>query len=388
MSFSKLTDQYKPSRQRSSRNGATVDTILWHHQAGTNDDSVISMMVSGARTVSSNYTISNEGRITCVVDEEDRAWTSGSVTDGGKGAAWDRRAITVEIENETGAPDWQISTAAINAAARLRKDLQTRYGIVHELGHRDLYTLYRASYPTYCPGPNTVARIQSVAVGGIKPAQPAPAPALKPAAPINYAYGLTQATVFVVQKALMQRRLYAGIIDGIAGPLTVRSLQTYLKSVKALPATYVVDGVPGPIYGKALQTMLKAYGYKGPIDGVFGPMTNTAAQRWANAMMAKPVAPNEVDGTVEADEWKKMQYALRSHGYGGPLDGIPGPNTYRALQTWLRKHGYTGLIDGIPGKLTWSAFQRVLRGYGYQGPIDGVPGRYTWMAFQRYTNSI
>jgi len=138
MTFSTLTAQHRPSTQRSSRQGAEIDTILWHHQAGLSDDAVIAAMVNRTRTVSANYTISNEGRITCVVDEEYRAWTSGSTSDGGKGAAWDRRAITVEIENESAAPDWRISSAAIAAAAALRADLRRRYNIINELGHRTL----------------------------------------------------------------------------------------------------------------------------------------------------------------------------------------------------------------------------------------------------------
>jgi hypothetical protein len=163
MTHSRLTNQIKASNQSSSRDGTKIDTFLIHHQAGTNDDAAINMMVSGSRKVSANYTISNEGRITLVVDEDRRAWTSGSPSDGGKGAAWDKRAITVEIENESAAPDWRISIAAKTAAARLLQDLRTRYSIAHVLGHRDLWEKYRASYSTYCPGPETVAQILALA---------------------------------------------------------------------------------------------------------------------------------------------------------------------------------------------------------------------------------
>jgi len=161
MTHSSLTNQIRLSPQRSGRGGVRVDTFLIHHQAGTNDNAVIDSMVSGSKGVSAQYTISNEGRLTLVVDERDRAWTSGSPSDGGKGAAWDARSITVEIENETAGPDWRISDAALNTAARLLNDLRRRYGIVNVLGHSDLWTRFRASYPTYCPGPNTVAAILS-----------------------------------------------------------------------------------------------------------------------------------------------------------------------------------------------------------------------------------
>lgn len=153
MTHSILTNQIRLTpTQFSSRNGAIIDTFLIHHQAGTNDDATINAMVTGSKQVSSNYTISNEGRITLVVDEDNRAWTSSS-------AFWDGRSITVEIENEFGDPSWGISNAALNAAAALLIDLRKRYNIVNVLGHRDLYSKYGQSYPTYCPGPNTVAEI-------------------------------------------------------------------------------------------------------------------------------------------------------------------------------------------------------------------------------------
>jgi len=169
MTYSALTDQIKTSSQSSTRK-STIDTFLIHHQAGTNDNAVIEAMVSGSRGVSANYTISNEGRITCVVPEERRAWTSGSPYDDGKGAAWDHRAVTVEIENESGAPNWKISDKALNSAARLLQDLRSRYAISNVLGHRDLWNLHRASYATFCPGPNTVAQIVSLAKSGSTPA--------------------------------------------------------------------------------------------------------------------------------------------------------------------------------------------------------------------------
>src|SRR5690606_2409348 len=138
MTHSALTDQIRESTTQRTPRKAKIDTFLIHHQAGTNDDAVIAGMPAHSG-VSANYTIANEGRLTLVVNEDFRAWTSGSTSDGGKGAAWDHRSITVEIENEAGAPDWPISQAAIDKAARLLNDLRGRYGISFVLGHRDLY---------------------------------------------------------------------------------------------------------------------------------------------------------------------------------------------------------------------------------------------------------
>lgn len=144
----------------SSRQGADVDHIIVHGMASTSYAGVLAMVADpNGRSVSANYFISNEGKIHGCVDETLRAWTSGSPSDGGKGAAWDRRSVTVEVENSTGAPGWGFSTAAKTALAELMADVSARHkfpltrtgktGTVLE--HRELWSLFNASYPTACP---------------------------------------------------------------------------------------------------------------------------------------------------------------------------------------------------------------------------------------------
>lgn len=185
MTTSKLAKGASVSPKRGSRLGSRIDTFLIHHMASTDGEGVTRMMWgAGGREVSANYTILNDGTLYGVVPEEDRAWTSGAAGDGGRGAAWDRRSITVEIENESAAPDWRISAAAITTAARLLNDLRARYGVTNVLGHRDLYERFGASYPTFCPGPNTVATIVAKAASlAAKPTTTTPKPA--PAAPLE-----------------------------------------------------------------------------------------------------------------------------------------------------------------------------------------------------------
>lgn len=157
MTFSKLTTKTSGNAgQYSSRNGAKIDRIILHHCASTSLSGVLSMMSTGSREVSANYVIGNGGEIVGVVPEEYRAWTSGS-------ASWDGRAVTFEIVNETGAPDWRISDKAFDATARMLADLSTRYGITLSrttvVTHQELYNLHGASYPTACPGPYLQPRI-------------------------------------------------------------------------------------------------------------------------------------------------------------------------------------------------------------------------------------
>lgn len=276
MGYSGLTDQVRQSSQSSPRNGVTVDTFLIHHQAGVNDDATIAAMISGSRQVSANYTISTSGRLTSVVDESRRAWTSGSTTDGGKGAAWDRRSITVEIANSAIGGNWPISEAALSKAAALLKDLRTRYSIANVLGHRDLQT-YGASYPTYCPGPQTVALI--LAREGGAPVAPAAGAVAMPAEPLRWIQG-DGARYMEPTGALAQR---------IGTALAARK-------PPRVPSNFNNDGDPGPLWRAGVQTTLNvAQLWTGKPDGRLGPRNLRAVQ----------------------------QYAQRYGGYTGPVDGDP-----------------------------------------------------------------
>ena len=315
MTHSGLSSRVYNSHQKSGRNGRSIDTFLIHHQASTNSESVLQMMLTGSRTVSANYIITNEGQIWSVVPEEYRAWTSGSSSDGGRGAAWDSRSITVEIENQSGAPSWNISGAAIQAASNLLADLRRRYGVSIVLGHQDLWTRYNASYPTYCPGPTTVSRITGTSAGGN-----IPAPGSDDFDGTNYGFGLTRAAQEALQGALQRLGRYTGIVDGVFGPLSVRGMQQYLKDSGYLAGTYVVDGVPGTVYGTALQNLSAKYGYTGPKDGIPGSATSAGLIAWSQTVVPG-ATPGSTTGGQDWSYWEptgalaaRVQQALKNRG--------------------------------------------------------------------------
>lgn len=389
MTHTGLASRVYDTFQKSDRLGTPIDTILWHHQAGTNSESVIAAMRSGARQVSANVVITNEGEIVVVVAEEFRAWTSGSTSDGGAGARWDRRALTVEIENEAAGGSWPISVAAIQAAARLRADWRARYDIRQEYGHRDLWNLFRASYATFCPGPETVARIQAADPSGPIPTTPAGTPS--GASRVNYGYGLTTQAQLAAQQALARLGRYSGDQDGVFGPMSVSAMQRYLIDYGYLPKTYVVDGVPGPNYGKAVQKLAQAHGYTGPIDGVPGENTSAGIVAWAAPIIGTIIVSPAMPAGSTWSYWepsgelgKRVQAGLKKRGrYNGPVDGVFGINTRKGVQLTCRAGGgYTGPIDGVPGQNTCLAIQRYARDFGsYTGPIDGAPRVKSWEGF-------
>ena len=90
----------------------------------------------------------------------------------------------------------------------------------------------------------------------------------------------------------------------------------------------------------------------------------------------KPV--NKVSGKLDKATWKQWQTALKDGGYmpGGKIDGVPGPITYRAIQRWAGVKD-----DGILGDNTRRAVQTKL---GVKA--DGKWGRITISELQRQLN--
>lgn len=126
MSFSPLTTKIIPastSNYSKGRSGQTIKKITWHHMAGNcSIETCGKFWQDPSRRASSNYGIGTDGRIGGYVDEENRSWCSSS-------AANDNQAITIEIANDGGAPDWHVSDTAIESAIRLTVDICQRRGI-------------------------------------------------------------------------------------------------------------------------------------------------------------------------------------------------------------------------------------------------------------------
>lgn len=129
-----------------------INGVIAHHH-GTTSLAGYDRLITSTDGASANYLIMNDGEIIGSVDEDLRAWTSGSyAADGDK--------ITIEIQNETGVPEWRISNAAMTSFIALYEDIARRRGFppdkTHLHGHRD----YAA---TECPGPYLYPRLEYVA---------------------------------------------------------------------------------------------------------------------------------------------------------------------------------------------------------------------------------
>ena len=123
MSNSPLISYTRLSPNHSGRRNHVIDTISIHCMAGdASVETCGALFADPSRKASSNYGIGSDGRIALYVDEANRSWCTSN-------AANDHRAITIEVANNGGAPDWPVSDKAYAALLDLLTDICRRNGI-------------------------------------------------------------------------------------------------------------------------------------------------------------------------------------------------------------------------------------------------------------------
>ena len=123
MSNSPLVTYTKLSPNHSGRRNHVIDTVSVHCMAGNASvETCGALFADPSRKASGNYGIGSDGRIALYVEEANRSWCTSN-------AANDHRAITIEVANNGGAPDWPVSDKAYAALLDLLTDICRRNGI-------------------------------------------------------------------------------------------------------------------------------------------------------------------------------------------------------------------------------------------------------------------
>ena len=120
---SSLISYTQISPNKTSPRNHKIDTITIHCMAGNlSVETCGNIFVNPTRKASSNYGIGTDGRIALYVDERDRSWCSSNGNN-------DNRAITIEVANDGGAPDWHVSDKALESLIKLCADICKRNDI-------------------------------------------------------------------------------------------------------------------------------------------------------------------------------------------------------------------------------------------------------------------
>ena len=111
MSNSSLVTFTKISPNRTVMSNKKNTHIVIHHMAGNlTVEACGNSFASTSRKASSNYGIDSKAHVGLYVEEKDRAWTTGS-------REIDSKAVTIEVANDGGAPDWHVSDTSVNVSS-------------------------------------------------------------------------------------------------------------------------------------------------------------------------------------------------------------------------------------------------------------------------------
>lgn len=149
--FSKLTNEIVDFGTAKTYGKRTPSKLTIHHMAAVNADpvAVAKGHRDSDRQASANYYIGSDGKIVGGVSEDLGPWTSSNKQN-------DLMAITFEVANSTGEPDWKISDAAYKAVIALAADICKRYRITPHYNadpSGGTLTLHCQFAATACPGP-------------------------------------------------------------------------------------------------------------------------------------------------------------------------------------------------------------------------------------------
>lgn len=109
---------------------------------------VIFLLIPNAQA-SANYGIGYDARVGMYVEEKNRAWTSSNANN-------DHQAITIEVANDGGTPNWHVSDKVISKLIELCVDICKRNGITklnYTGSANGNLTLHKFFAATVCPRP-------------------------------------------------------------------------------------------------------------------------------------------------------------------------------------------------------------------------------------------
>lgn len=160
MSNSPLVNYTKISPNKTSPRKDKIKKITIHHVAGNlTVETIGNVFAPTTRKASSNYGVDNKGRVGMYVEEKDRAWTSSNADN-------DNQAITIEVSNNGGAPNWPVSDIALAKTIELCVDICKRNGIkkLNYTGDKSgNLTMHKWFSNTNCPGPYLESKFPYIA---------------------------------------------------------------------------------------------------------------------------------------------------------------------------------------------------------------------------------
>lgn len=166
---SSLVEYTKISPHTYGKRTSDVCRITVHHAAMVAGIERLGNVFQGTRKASSNYGIGSETKIGCFLEEEYAAQTSSN-------KANDNKAITIEVCNCKGNPNWEVADPVVEKLIALCVDICQRYGKAkctlitdrkvldsYQQGKNEMVVnVHRMFSATLCPGPYLFEKLPEI----------------------------------------------------------------------------------------------------------------------------------------------------------------------------------------------------------------------------------
>ena len=382
-----------------SRNGQPITGAVVHHGAGT--DVLGYVANANSRTSHPTYHIANDGTVTGIVHPDRRPYSTGHSVD--------VNAITFEIDNETGAPEWRVSAAALESLAQVlahhaKESPRQDRAEINEPSRTQsgFWVGWHAQYvATACPGPFVIPRMPSIVdrvntiLGG------STAPANQHSAPAG-GVSIGGSTVGYMYETIDGQRVERNVAAAF------RKLAAAFKAKFGL-TLHVTSGTRTRAEQQALYDAYRS-----------GRGNLAAPPGQSNHEETGPRGPRALDvrdsggdpgvtraGTVRAN-WLRQNapaYGFDPAGYRfsrvepwhieftGAIGGGAADQDTKNRQSWLNEaRGEKLAVDGIQGPATTAAIKRyqnfLNERYGTKLAVDGIWGTETQNVHQRYWDEL
>lgn len=160
MSNSSLVTHTNLSPNKTAPRNTSIKKITIHHMAGNlTVEACGNVFAPSSREASSNYGVDGKGNVGLYVNEANRSWASAN-------AANDHQAVTIEVANDGGSPNWSVSDVALEKTIDLCVDICQRNGIASlnytgdTTGNLTRHDMFKA---TICPGPYLGGKFEYIA---------------------------------------------------------------------------------------------------------------------------------------------------------------------------------------------------------------------------------
>lgn len=334
MSNSPLVDLVMISPNSTNPRNQKITKITVHHTAGVLTAKQIgNVFAPVARQASCNYGIGSDGKIVMCCEEKNRSWCSSSREN-------DNKAITIEVSNDGGAPDWHVSDLALNKLVELCVDICKRNGIerLNFTGDKNgNLTMHKYFAATACPGPYLGSKFPWIAEQVNKQLVKSTTTATKG----------TQATSFA---NMTDAQVVAKV-----GPLFTADQRASGVLASVSMAQFLLESA----YGKSelAQNANNCFGMKKSLSG-----NSWAGSKWdGSSVYSKQTKEQHADGTyttITADFRK----------YGCVEDSIADHSAYLIGA----KNGTTLRYAGLKGETDYRKAAQIIKDGGYATSLTYV----------------